>query len=174
MRCPCTWVMGLFHTLPARTNRRESSGWLESSRLREEGRPPSASLRRPCHSPPRQTCPPPRSAAPPRYSLGFPPWGAPSPGAGSDLHVPHFQSARKMNWLHSIPATYTRKNVWSAASTQLFAGPLTPLGAAAGRGRESRCTQGSASLHAPAHAHWLVESQLMNIWAWPILGPPVM
>lgn len=49
----------------------------------------------------------PRSAAPALlcYSLGCPPWGTASPGAGPDLHVAHIQSPMKMNWLHTTPAT---------------------------------------------------------------------
>lgn len=80
--------MGLFHTLPARTNRRESSGWLESSRLREEGRPPSASLRRPCHSPPRQTCPRPQACSPSSLQPGLPAMGRALPGGWVRLACP--------------------------------------------------------------------------------------
>lgn len=58
--------------------------------------PPSSCLQRPCQGPP---------PALPCYSLGCPPWGTASPGAGSDLHVAHIQSPMKMNWLHTTPAT---------------------------------------------------------------------
>lgn len=73
-----------------------------------------------------------RPQAQPCYSLGFPPWGAASPGAGSDLHDAHVQTPAKMKRLHSTPTIYTRK-VWSVASAQLLLGPCTPLGASVGR-----------------------------------------
>lgn len=65
-----------------------------------------------------------RPRAPPCHSLGCPPWGAALPGAGSDSHVPHIQSPMKTNWLHTTPARYSRKKVWSAASAQLLHAPL--------------------------------------------------
>lgn len=69
------------------------------------------------------------------YSLGCPPWGTASPGAGSDLHVAHIQIPTKKNWLHTTLATYMRKKVWSMASAQLLE-PFPPLGDAVGGSKD--------------------------------------
>lgn len=92
------------------------------------------------------------------YSLGCPPWGASLPGAGSDLHVVHIQNPAKTNWLHTTPATYTRKKVWSAASAQLLHGPCTPLGASVGERQEKE-------QHFKAHPEQKGEPQgLSAVW----------
>ena len=135
---------------------------------------------------PHDQCPPPpeapsqpsrpRSAAlgPARYSLGCPPWGEAAPGAGSDLHVAHIQSAMKMNWLHATPTTYTWKKMRSAALAQLLLDPFPAPGASVWTGRVKedvlhtlRVHKGepqSASLCPPSS-----DSQLRDIRVWPLL-----
>lgn len=109
-----------------------AQGGLGSSRLKEGGRlslPPT----------PRDPDSPamPMTKALPCHILGCPPWGAASLGGGPDLQVAHIHIPAKMNWLHTTPTTYTRKKMWSAASTQLLLGPLTPLEASVS-GEEER------------------------------------
>lgn len=52
-----------------------------------------------------------------------------------------------MNWLHSAPATYTRK-MWSAASAQLLLDPLLLWRLLWGEAGKGGVLQGSADMHA--------------------------
>lgn len=70
------------------------------------------------------------------------------PGAGSDLHVAHIQSPMKMHWLHTTPATYSRRKVWSAASAQLLHDPAA-LAASVGEA-EGAALQGSFHTLSPS------------------------